>query len=411
MNQDTGENMMMMQYRTVPKNGDKLSALGFGAMRLPTRLGRIDEERATKQIRSAIDAGVNYIDTAVPYHGGDSERFLGRCLQDGYREKVNLATKLPPRNVETREDMDRILDIQLKKLKTDHIDYYLLHGIEGNQWKQLCDLGVMDFLDKAKADGRIRNAGFSFHGDRKAFKEIIDAYDWTFCQIQYNYLDETNQAGTDGLQYAASKNIAVMVMEPLRGGMLAAKLPQAVQHIFDRAPVKRTPAEWALRWVWNHPEVTVVLSGMNDENHIAENLRVCQTAFPDALSETELATVADVVSTYRGLVPVSCTGCAYCMPCPFGVNIPMCFAIYNDYHIGANRFFTRGMYGAMLMGGLMPQKADASLCRQCGKCAKACPQHIAIPDELTKVNRTLGGLRTKLMMPIVRMMFPNEVKE
>jgi uncharacterized protein len=403
--------MTMMQYRTVPKNGDKLSALGFGAMRLPTRRMSIDEERATKQIRSAIDAGVNYIDTAVPYHGGESERFLGRCLQDGYREKVKIATKLPPQNVNTREDMDRILGIQLRKLKTDHIDYYLLHGIEGTQWKRLYDLGVLDFLDKAKADGRIKNAGFSFHGDRKAFKEIIDAYDWTFCQIQYNYLDETNQAGTEGLQYAARKNIAIMVMEPLRGGMLAGKLPAAVQQIFDRAPVKRTPAEWALRWVWNHPEVTVVLSGMNDETHIAENLRVCQTAFPNAMSEAELATVADVVSTYRGLVPVGCTGCAYCMPCPFGVNIPMCFSLYNDYHIGANSIMTRGMYGAMLMGGVMPGKADASLCRQCGKCAKACPQHIAIPDELAKVNRTLGGLRTKLMMPIVRMMFPKEVKE
>ncbi|MFA5267077.1 MAG: aldo/keto reductase [Methanoregula sp.] len=400
-----------MQYRTVPKNGDKLSALGFGAMRLPTKRMSIDEERAMKQIRSAIDAGINYIDTAVPYHGGESERFLGRCLQDGYREKVKLATKLPPRNVNTREDMDRILGIQLKKLKTDHIDYYLLHGIEGNQWKQLYDLGVLDFLDKAKADGRIRNAGFSFHGDRKAFKEIIDAYDWTFCQIQYNFLDETNQAGTEGLQYAASKNIAVMVMEPLRGGMLAANLPAAVQQVYDRSSLKRSPAEWALRWVWNHPEVTVVLSGMNDENHIAENIKACQTAFPNAMSEAELATIAGVVDTYRGLVKVGCTGCAYCMPCPFGVNIPMCFSIYNDYHIGANRFLTRGMYGAMLMGGLMPARADASLCHQCGKCAKACPQHIAIPDELKNVNRTLGGLRTKLMMPIVRMMFPKEVKE
>jgi predicted aldo/keto reductase-like oxidoreductase len=403
--------MTMMQYRTVPKNGDKLSALGFGAMRLPTRRMGIDEERATKQIRSAIDAGVNYIDTAVPYHGGESERFLGRCLQDGYRERVKLATKLPPHAVNSRGDMDRILGIQLKKLKTDHIDYYLLHGIEGSQWKRLYDLGVLDFLDKAKADGRIRNAGFSFHGDRKAFKEIIDAYDWTFCQIQYNYLDETNQAGTEGLQYAASKNIAVMVMEPLRGGMLAGKLPAAVQQILDRSPVKRSPAEWALRWVWNHPEVTVVLSGMNDENHIAENTHVCQTAFPNAMSAPELATIADVVAAYRGLVPVGCTGCAYCMPCPFGVNIPMCFSMYNDYHIGANSILTRGMYGGMLMGGIMPVRADASLCRQCGKCMNACPQHIAIPDELVKVNRTLGGLRTKILMPIVRMMFPREVKE
>jgi predicted aldo/keto reductase-like oxidoreductase len=403
--------MTMMQYRTVPKNGDKLSALGFGAMRLPTRRMRIDEERATKQIRSAIDAGVNYLDTAVPYHGGESERFLGRCLQDGYRKKVKLATKLPPQNVHTREDMDRILGIQLKKLKTDHIDYYLLHGIEGSQWKRLYDLGVLDFLNKAKADGRIINAGFSFHGDRKAFREIIDAYDWTFCQIQYNFLDETNQAGTEGLQYAAKKNVAVMVMEPLRGGMLAGNLPAAVQQVYDRSPVKRSPAEWALRWVWNHPEVTVVLSGMNDENHIAENIRVSQTAFPNAMSEAELATVAEVAGLYKQLMKVGCTGCAYCMPCPFGVNIPICFSLYNDYHIGANSILTRGMYGAMLMGGVMPGRSDASLCKQCGKCAKACPQHIAIPDELAKVNRTLGGLRTKLVMPIVRLMFSKEVKE
>jgi predicted aldo/keto reductase-like oxidoreductase len=402
----------MMQYRNVPKNGDQLSALGFGAMRLPmTRLGRIDEERATRQIRGAIDAGINYIDTAVPYHGGESERFLGRALQDGYRKKVKLATKLPPQNVNTRDDMDRILGIQLKKLRTDHIDYYLLHGLEATQWKRLYDLGVLDFLDKAKKSGKIRNAGFSFHGDRKTFKEIIDTYDWTFCQIQYNFLDETNQAGTGGLQYAAAKRIAVMVMEPLRGGMLAGKLPSAVQQIYDRAPVNRSPAGWALRWVWNHPEVTVVLSGMNDEHHIAENIRTCATAFPSAMSEAELATITDVVGAYRGLVKVGCTGCAYCMPCPFGVNIPMCFSMYNDYHIGSNTILTRGMYGGMLMGGIMPGRSDASLCRECGKCTKACPQHIAIPSELKSVNRTLGGLRTKILMPVVRMMFPKEVKE
>ncbi len=403
--------MTMMQYRRVTKNGDQLSALGFGAMRLPTRMGRIDEERATRQIRSAIDAGVNYIDTAVPYHGGESERFLGRTLQDGYRERVKLATKLPPQSVDTREDMDRILDVQLKKLKTDHIDYYLLHGLDARQWMKLFDLGVTDFLDKALASGKIRNAGFSFHGDRKTFREIVDAYDWTFCQIQYNFLDETNQAGTEGLRYAAGKGLAVMIMEPIRGGMLAANLPAAVQAIYDRAPVRHTPAEWALRWVWNHPEVTVVLSGMNNENHIAENLAIARTAFPNAMSDAELATIADVAAAYRVLVKVGCTGCAYCMPCPLGVNIPMCFSIYTDYHIGANRIFTRGMYGAMLMGGLMPERADASLCRACGKCEKACPQHIAIPGELKKVHRTLGGLRTRLLMPVVRMMFTKEVKE
>jgi hypothetical protein len=399
-----------MQYRQVPKNGDKLSALGFGAMRLATKRMSIDEERATRQIRSAIDNGVNYIDTAVPYHGGESERFLGRALQEGYREKVKLATKLPPWSVKSRGDMDRILDIQLKKLQTDHIDYYLLHSLEAGHWKRLLELGVLEFLDSAKATGKITNAGFSFHGDRKAFKEIIDSYDWTFCQIQYNFLDEMNQAGTEGLHYAASKNIAVMVMEPLRGGMLAGKLPVDVEQVYREAATKQSAAAWALRWVWNHPEVTVVLSGMNDENHIAENLKTCENALPDSMKPDELATVEKVAATYRKLIKVGCTGCAYCMPCPFEVNIPQCFSMYNDYSMGLNRMMTRGFYGLQLMGG-MGTLADASLCRNCGKCIKTCPQKIAIPQELKKVKSTLGGLSTKIMIPLIRLMFSPKVKE
>jgi hypothetical protein len=353
---------------------------------------------------------VNYVDTAVPYHGGESERFLGRALSGGYREKVKLATKLPPWSVKTREDMDRILDIQLKKLQTDRIDYYLLHSLEAGQWKRLLDLGVLKFLESAKVAGKIRNAGFSFHGDRRTFREIIDAYDWVFCQIQYNFLDETNQAGTEGLRYAASKNIAVMVMEPLRGGMLAGKLPKEVREIYDRAEMRRSAAAWALRWVWNHPEVTVVLSGMNDENHIAENLKTCEDALPGSMTAVELATIEAVAGTYRRLLKVGCTGCAYCMPCPFGVNIPQCLFLYNDYSMGGNHLMTRGLYGMGLMGGMGP-RADASLCRSCGKCAKACPQKIAIPDELKKVRSTLGGLRTKILLPFARRMFSSEVKE
>ena len=399
-----------MQYRKVPKNGDQLSALGFGAMRLPTKRLGIDEERAMRQIRDAIDHGVNYIDTAVPYHGGESERFLGRALRDGYRERVKLATKLPPWSVKTREDMDRILDIQLKKLQTDHIDYYLLHSLEAHQWKRLLGLGVLEFLDSAKAAGKIRNAGFSFHGDRKTFKEIIDAYDWTFCQIQYNFLDETNQAGTEGLRYAASKNIAVMIMEPLRGGMLAGKLPKDVERVYRDAGTKRSAAEWALRWVWNHPEVTVVLSGMNDEAHIAENVKTCENALPGSMTADELSTMGKVAETYRKQIKVGCTGCAYCMPCPFGVNIPQCFSLYNDYFMGSNRMMCRGFYGMQLMGG-MGNAADASLCRNCGKCVQACPQKIAIPEELKKVKSTLGGLTTKLMIPFVKLMFSPKVKE
>lgn len=399
-----------MQYRKVPKNGDQLSALGFGLMRLPTKRMKIDEERATRQIRDAIDHGVNYLDTAIPYHGGESERFLGRVLQGGYREKVKLATKLPPWSVETRGDMDRILDIQLKKLQTDRIDYYLLHSLEANQWNRLKELGVLEFLDKAKASGKIVNAGFSFHGDRRTFKEIIDAYDWTFCQIQYNFLDQNNQAGTGGLRYAASKNIAVMVMEPLRGGMLAGKLPKDIDTVYREAGIKRSAAEWALRWVWNHPEVTVVLSGMNDETHIAENLKTCETARPGSMTPGELATVEKVAAVYRKLITVGCTGCAYCMPCPSGVNIPQCFSLYNDYSMGLNRMMSRGFYGMQLMGG-MGTAADASLCRNCGKCVKACSQKIAIPEEFKKVRSTLGGLSTKLMIPFIRLMFSPKVKE
>ena len=399
-----------MQYRTVPKNGENLSALGFGAMRLPTKRLKIDEERATRQLRYAIDNGVNYVDTAVPYHGGESERFLGRALQDGYRERVNLATKLPPFMVKSRADMDRILDISLKKLQTTHIDYYLLHGLEASGWKKMLDLGVLGFLDSARASGKIRNAGFSFHGDRKTFREIIDAYDWVFCQVQYNFLDEDTQAGTEGLRYAASKGIGVMVMEPLRGGTLAGKLPDEVARIYQDAPVRRTPAEWALRFVLDHPEVTVVLSGMNDEAHITENIRTCSDALPGSMTAEEHDVISRAAGVYRIKMKVPCTGCAYCMPCPFGVNIPNCFQLYNQYYMVPGRLMTRIWYGVQLMGG-MGVPAYAGLCRNCGKCMKACPQHIAVPDELRKVSKKFDGLRTKALMPLVRLVFSDKIKD
>jgi predicted aldo/keto reductase-like oxidoreductase len=275
----------------------------------------------------------------------------------------------------------------------------------------MLDLGVLEFFDSAKTAGKIRNAGFSFHGDRQTFREIIDAFDWTFCQIQYNFLDETNQAGTEGLRYAASKDIAVMIMEPLRGGMLAGNLPKEVEQIYGRAAVQRSAAAWGLRWVWNHPEVTVVLSGMNDEQHIAENLATCEDALPGSMTADELATIDEVAGVYRRLMKVGCTGCGYCMPCPFGVNIPQCFSHYNDYSMGGSRIMTRGTYGMMVMGGMTGIRADAALCRNCGKCSKACPQKIAIPDELKKVKKTLGGLRTKALLPFARMLFSSEVRE
>ncbi len=382
-----------MLYRKMPKNGDELSILGFGCMRLPMKEdGSIDEERATRQVRYAIDHGVNYVDTAWPYHMEQSEPFLGRALADGYREKVKLATKLPSWLIMSREDMDKYLNAQLEKLKTDHIDYYLIHALVGDRWDYIEKLGIADFLDKARADGRIINAGFSFHGSGDEFKRIVDAYDWDFCQIQYNFLDEKNQAGTEGLEYAASKGLGVIIMEPLRGGYLANPVPPAVQEIWDEASTKRTAAEWALFWVWNHPEVTVVLSGMNEDAHIEENLAVADKSYPDSLTEAELQLVKKVERKYRELMKAGCTGCRYCMPCPEGVNIPLCFETYNTLYMSGNADETKFMYAARLGGVLSGGEAEfASLCVQCGKCLEKCPQHLDIPMILESVVEELEG--------------------
>jgi uncharacterized protein len=239
--------------------------------------------------------------------------------------------------------------------------------------------------------------------------EIVDSNDWTMCQIQYNFLDETLQAGTEGLKYAASKKLALMIMEPLRGGMLAGKLPREVKQIYDNAQIKRSAAEWGLRWVWNHPEVTVVLSGMNDEKQIEENLATCETALPCSLSPEDLEVVDKVAAVYHRLMKVPCTGCAYCMPCPNGVNIPTNFNIYNQYSMFGKKFYTRGMYAVMLMG-LMNERSDASLCKNCGVCTKKCPQQISIPVHLKEVNKELGGLRTKIMIPVIKRINPLKPK-
>jgi predicted aldo/keto reductase-like oxidoreductase len=380
-----------MLYRKVPSNGDLLSVLGFGCMRLPTMDGRIDEERAARQIRHAIDSGVNYIDTAWPYHAGESESFLGRALAGGYREKVRLATKLPSFLCERAEDMDRFLDTQLRKLCTGTVDYYLLHTLTGPLWDHLESLGARKFLDRAKSDGRIVNAGFSFHGASEDFRRIVDAYPWEFCQIQYNFLDEEYQAGTKGLEYAASKGLGVVVMEPLRGGNLGLPVPPpAIAELWKRAPLVRTPAEWALRWVWNHPEVTVVLSGMNEEKHIEENLRIAGAALPGSLTAEELGLVGEAAAKYKELMKVGCTGCGYCMPCPAGVAIPACFEVYNKMHLFGNVQEALFMY-AMRMSGILRKGAPnfASQCVQCGQCLEKCPQGLAIPDLLKQVAEEL----------------------
>ena len=383
-----------MLYRNMKKNGDELSILGFGCMRLPQKKGspgdgKIDENRATKQIHMAIDEGINYIDTAFLYHMGGSEPFLGRALSDGYREKVKLATKLPHWMVKDKEDMDNILKSQLNRLKTDHIEYYLIHALDDNNWQKVEELGAGEFLDRAKIDGRIGNAGFSFHGDSKTFTKIVDAYDWDFCQIQYSFLDEKNQAGTKGLKYAASKGLGVIVMEPLRGGMLARKPPPEVEKIWSEAEDNRTPAEWAFRWIWNHPEVTVVLSGMNDEAHIRENIRTANEGRSNTLSENELSLIQHVEEKYLSLMKAGCTGCRYCLPCPNGVDIPTCFEAYNYSHMYGDANWAKLFYFGRVAMGENPGRA--SQCEECGECEEVCPQKLPIQQLLKEVTAEMEG--------------------
>lgn len=382
-----------MLSRRIPKTGDELSILGFGCMRYPMKDGKVDEPRAIAQIRSAIDRGVNYVDTAWPYHAGESEIVLGKALRDGYRDKVRLATKLPTWMIRSRADMDRYLAAQLAKLQTDRIDYYLVHSLSGPAWVGIRDLGVLDFLDRARADGRIVNPGFSYHGLERDFNAVVDAYPWVFCQIQYNYLDQHAQAGTAGLKYAASRGLGVIVMEPLRGGNLAnPEPPAAIRELWSQARIQRPPVEWALRWVWDHPEVVVVLSGMNDEAQIAQNLAIAADARAGALTREELDLIDRVAEKYRELLKIGCTGCSYCMPCPADVNIKMCFEIYNNGHLFGK--MNEAKFGYALHTSAVTgdgRYGFASQCVACGECLSKCPQQLPIPDLLAQVAAELEG--------------------
>jgi len=386
-----------MLYREMPGNNDKLSILGFGCMRFPGGQFRPDEKRSIAQIRDAIGEGINYFDTAWPYHGGKSEVILGKALKDGYRQKVKIADKLPHWLCKTREDMDFYLNEQLKRLDDTVIDYYLIHALEGVTWNKAVELGVKDFLDKAKESGKIINAGFSFHGHRDDFKEIIDGYNWDFCQIQFNILDEHDQAGIEGLEYAASKNIGVIVMEPLRGGSLSGKLPDAVEKIYKNAPVQRSNAEWALRWVWNHPGVITVLSGMTEEAHIEENLRIASDADVGSLNGEEMELVTRAADTFREVQKVPCTGCQYCMPCPKNINIPLTFSFYNNKYLFNQGLISRMMYVMQSAGIQGRDPGLASQCVDCGACVKHCPQKIDIPNELKTITKEFEGPLSKVL--------------
>jgi len=369
-----------MVYRKFGKTNEMVSALGFGCMRFPLQPGgdpgKINEALSIQLLHRAIDDGVNYVDTAYPYHNGQSELVLGKALQNGYRQRVKLATKLPSWLIHSRKDMDKYLDEQLKRLGTDYIDFYLMHSMHSYSWPLIRDNGFAEFLDQAIRKGKIRYAGFSFHDELPLFKEIVDSYDWSFCQIQYNYLDEEFQAGTEGLQYAAAKGLGITVMEPMRGGKLAHNLPEEAIKAFEQTAPGRTPAGWALKWVLNHPEVSVVLSGMNSMEQLEDNLRTAEQTLPGSLTQKEADTIEQVKSILNNRVKIGCTGCGYCLPCPSGVNIPVCFTMYNNYHI----FQKKDDYTIWLDP---PERAGK--CVACGKCVTRCPQGIAIPDELKKV--------------------------
>jgi predicted aldo/keto reductase-like oxidoreductase len=379
-----------MLYRKMNKTSPELSILGFGCMRLPVKEnGQIDEETATRMIRYAIDHGVNYVDTAYPYHNGESEPCVGRALADGYREKVNLATKLPSWLVTSRKDMDKYLDEQLGRLRTDHIDYYLVHGLNRLFWDNLSGLGVTDFLDDAIADGRIRYAGFSFHDNTTLFREIVDAYDWTFAQIQYNFMDEQYQAGTAGLNYAAKKGLGMVVMEPIRGGLLARDLT-GISKIWQTAKIRHDPAEWALRWVWNHKEVTVVLSGMSNMAQVRQNVALAKTGLAGSLTKKEISLYGKVKKELEKRIVIPCTGCKYCVPCPQGVNIPECFEMFNRGHMYENGEETGQQYSLFLGGFFDGIPHYASVCKECGECEEKCPQNLPIRENLKKVAEYFG---------------------
>lgn len=379
-----------MQYRINPKTGAKISALAFGCLRLPK-----DFEETRRLIHYATRQGINYFDTAYIY--GNSEAVLGKIFaEDGLRARVHIATKLPYFMVRKPADFERFFQKQLERLQTDYIDYYMIHMLPSLQsWQSLCELGVPDWIQTKKAEGAIRQFGFSFHGPAAEFRALIDAYDWDFTMIQYNYYDEHFQAGQQGLHYAAARKIPVMIMEPLRGGMLVDKLPQAARDVWANAPGERSIVDWTLRWLFNQPQVFTVLSGMRTIDMVTENAALAADAAPNRLTNTELALYDNARNAIRAAIQTPCTACAYCMPCPVGVDIPACLGFLNDTVL-EGKWKTMYWYASTTLG------RNASLCINCKQCEKNCPQGIPIADMLGRTAKKLEHFPYRLVRAIAR---------
>lgn len=391
-----------MQYRLIEKTGDEVSSLGFGAMRLPLKNGKINRELAQKQIYHAIDNGINFIDTAYLY--GDSEKFLGETLQGEYSDKVRICTKLPSIHVRKYEDMENFLAEQLERLKRDYIDYYLVHSVDFKTTNRLIKKGLFEFLDNAKSEGKVRHVGFSYHGPKEEFDSIVDAYDWDVVMVQYNYFDENVQASMEGIEYAASKGMGVFVMEPLKGGILAGEMPKDAEEIFKKADPSKSTAQWALQWVLNNRNVSCVFSGMNSIEQLEENLAVAERTTPLSMTFEEMETVELVKRVMRNSLKINCSTCGYCMPCPQGVNIPECLKTYNEKYLFNHKGFinTSLIDYYQYVGGVMGKPGNAGLCNACGKCLRKCPQKLDIIAELKKVKREFELPGIRYILPVAK---------
>jgi len=388
-----------MNYR-LDKYGNRISVLGFGCMRFPMHMGRIDMAKTERAIMAAYRGGVNYFDTAYVYPG--SEAALGEILEkNDIRDKVNLTTKLPHYLIRSREGLEKMFAEELRRLRTDHVDYYLMHMLTDVQtWERLKALGIEDWLAEKKASGAIRQVGFSYHGNTDMFCRLVDSYDWDLCMIQYNYMDEHSQAGRRGLHYAHAKGLPVMIMEPLRGGKLVSHLPEEARRIMADHTVKHTPAQWAFKWLWNQPELTCVLSGMNSEEMVLDNMRTADETQIGELTGADQAMLARVLEITNARMKVGCTGCGYCMPCPRNVDIPGTFSAYNRRY-AEGKFW--GLVDYTICTALRKEPTSASNCIGCGRCEKHCPQHIQIREQLKNAEKELEGPLYRLVRRLNRL--------